>query len=123
MSMLYGILGTIVILFSIIVFIIFIPRRSVGSYKESCNSKTQETQEIQETQESQKSQEIIETFGFNDDRGGDWELVKSGLNDCNVVVGSGDGIRDMFDFSNRFIDAQFEASNIMIVQRGKVECR
>lgn len=70
---------------------------------------------------------IIENFGFEDDKGGSWELVKSGLDgggDCWAMVGSGDGVRDMFDFSDRFITAQIEASNdIPIIERRQGECK
>ena len=73
---------------------------------------------------SVSSDPVVEHFGYDDDRGADWELVKSGLNDCNAIVGTGNGIRDMFDFSNRFIETQITTSNsINPIQRGSVECR
>jgi len=68
--------------------------------------------------------DLIENFGFENDKSVDIELVVSGLNDCNAIVGTGDGIRDMIDFSDRFITAQFEASNdIPIVENHPRECK
>lgn len=54
---------------------------------------------------------VIENFGFENDKPADPELIVSGLNDCNAIIGSGDGIRDLFDYSDRFITEQIEASN------------
>lgn len=53
----------------------------------------------------------LEQFGFNIDNSVDLNLVNSGLNTLNPEIRTGNGIRDMFDFSNRFITAQFQASN------------
>ena len=48
----------------------------------------------------------------------------SGLNNCNAVIGTGDGIRDMFDFSDRFITAQIDASNdIPVFPRAIDSCK
>jgi len=72
----------------------------------------------------EKIKPIIESFGFNDDQSAYIELVVSGLNDCNPVIGSGDGKRDMFDFSNRFITEQIETSNdIQVFSRQSGLCR
>lgn len=66
----------------------------------------------------------IEQFGFEDDQPADINLVVSGLNDCDAIIGTGDGKRDMFDFSDRFITAQFSASNdIPVFPRPLRECR
>lgn len=68
----------------------------------------------------------VENFGFEDDQSADINLVVSGLNDCNAVIGSGDGVRDMFDFSNRFISAQIEASNnipMIHLSKYQTQCR
>jgi hypothetical protein len=57
---------------------------------------------------------------FFDNGSGDWELVRSTLNDKDPVVGTGSGITDMFDYSNRFIDSQFEASHIPYIPQQHV---
>ncbi len=58
---------------------------------------------------------------FFDNGSGDWELVRSTLNDTNAITGSGSGITDMFDYSTRFIDSQFEASHIPYIPQKHAE--
>lgn len=76
-----------------------------------------DVQDVQDVQEP-----IIEPFGFEDPA--DYNLVVSGLDDCDAIIGTGDGQRDMFDFSNRFITAQIAASNdIDVFPRPLRQCK
>ena len=73
---------------------------------------------------NKKVEKNIEHFGFEDDNYADINLIVSGLDDCDAIIGSGDGKRDMFDFSDRFITAQIDASNnIPVFSRSIEECK
>ena len=56
----------------------------------------------------------------------DFELTRTGFNEPEYslnTIGSGDGVTDFFDFSGRFIDDQFNASQIKVYSECNDCCR
>ena len=77
------------------------------------------SQQSQQNQSKDEPTRVIEHFF--DNGSGDWELIRSTLNDTTPITGTGSGITDMFDYSNRSIDSQFEASHIPYIPQQHAE--